>query len=532
MSIAEVPEKTKADAGTAARILVVEDEGIIASHIQVVLIGAGYEVVGMASYGEEAIRKAEEARPDLVLMDIMLRGQMDGVEAAGQIRERLDIPVIYLTAYADDETLARAKIAEPFGYILKPFERRELQTAIEMALYKHAIDKRLRDHEQWLATTLHSIGDAVVTVDNEGRVKSVNPIAERLTGWKAHDAIGSDIVDCCRLEDDASGESAAHPVLKALCSGASVRFEDQVMISADGRRVPVEGSAAPLRGVDGRVEGVVLACQDVTARKQAEEAREAAERELVEQRALSMRADRLRSLGEMAAGMAHELSQPLMGVRGLAEHILIGMQRGWDLTDERLRSRLDRIIEQADRMVHIIDHVRMFAREAKNPETTSVEVNDVVRSAVEFLGAQLGARGIQVKFELSEDLPAISANPFSLEEVILNLLTNARDAVVDRVEADPKGPPGHVMLSTGSVGVSPGSGVSIDVTDNGGGISEAVRAQAFDPFFTTKDPDKGTGLGLSISKSIVEQFDGTIRIHSSCGGGTTFRLCFPALYET
>ena len=409
MSVAGAPEKTRADAVPAARILVVEDEGIIASHIQVVLIGSGYEVVGVSSYGEEAVGKAEALRPDLVLMDIMLRGPMDGVEAAGQIRERFDIPVVYLTAYADDDTLARAKITEPFGYVLKPFERRELQTAIEMALYKHEMD---------------------------------------------------------------------------------------------------------------------------IARKRAEEARETAERELADQQALSVRGDRLRSLGEMAAGMAHELSQPLMGVRGLAEHILIGMERGWDLPEERLRSRLGRIVEQADRMVHIINHVRMFAREAGNPETSSVEVNQVVSSAVELLGAQFGAHGIQLDLELMEDLPAVSANPFSLEEAVLNLLTNARDAVTERVEADPDGPPGRVVLRTAETSTGSARTVTIDVVDNGAGISEDVRVRAFDPFYTTKDPDKGTGLGLAISKSIVEQFDGTLEIQSSSHGGTTFRLCFPAMDET
>ncbi|MBU4259376.1 MAG: response regulator, partial [Desulfobacteraceae bacterium] len=119
------------------RILVVEDEGIIAKDIKNILSFLGYSVIGIASSGEEAIEKAMEMHPDLVLMDIVLEGDMDGVKAAEHIRDRFDIPVVYLTAYSDDTTLQRAKITEPYGYILKPFQERELYTTIEMALYKH-----------------------------------------------------------------------------------------------------------------------------------------------------------------------------------------------------------------------------------------------------------------------------------------------------------------------------------------------------------------------------------------------------------
>ena len=124
-----------------AQVLVVEDASIIAKDIQDILRRLGYAVPVVVSSGEKAIQKAAEMHPDLVLMDIMLKGDMDGVEAAQQIRDRFHIPVVYLTAYADEDTLQRAKIAEPFGYILKPFEERELHAAIEMALYKHKAEE-------------------------------------------------------------------------------------------------------------------------------------------------------------------------------------------------------------------------------------------------------------------------------------------------------------------------------------------------------------------------------------------------------
>jgi two-component system cell cycle sensor histidine kinase/response regulator CckA len=137
-----------------AKILIVEDERIVASDLRNRIERLGYAVVGMAGTGEEAIEMASATQPDLVLMDITLQGKIDGVEAADQIRRLHEIPVVYVTAHSDEHTLQRAKITEPFGYVLKPFEERELHTTMEMALYKSSTDRRLRDNERWLATRL------------------------------------------------------------------------------------------------------------------------------------------------------------------------------------------------------------------------------------------------------------------------------------------------------------------------------------------------------------------------------------------
>ena len=128
-----------------AQILVVEDENIVALEIQSRLEGLGYVVLAIASSGEEAIQKAEETNPDLVLMDIKLKGDMDGIEAAEEIRTRFNLPVVYLTAYAEENTLQRAKITAPYGYILKPFEERELHANIEIAIYKHQMEQKVKE---------------------------------------------------------------------------------------------------------------------------------------------------------------------------------------------------------------------------------------------------------------------------------------------------------------------------------------------------------------------------------------------------
>lgn len=172
------------------KILVVEDEVIIAIDIKNRLTKLGYTVTAIAFSGEEAINKATDDCPDLVLMDINLKGNIDGVEAAAQISDRFNIPIIYLTANADNTTLERAKATEPLGYLLKPFKEKELHTTIEITLSKYKTEKKLKESEQWLATVLKSISDAVITSDIQGVITFMNPVAEALTGWKQEDAFG------------------------------------------------------------------------------------------------------------------------------------------------------------------------------------------------------------------------------------------------------------------------------------------------------------------------------------------------------
>ncbi|OPY36086.1 MAG: two-component response regulator [Methanoregula sp. PtaU1.Bin051] len=151
---------------TAAALFIVEDEMIVAKDIRETVKSLGYRVAGMAKTGEAALQKIEETRPDLVLMDIRLAGELDGIETAGRIHSLYDIPVIYLTAYADNDLLERAKITEPYGYILKPYDERELHSIIEMALYKHAAEREIKKRDailfavsstvEWLLRVSHA----------------------------------------------------------------------------------------------------------------------------------------------------------------------------------------------------------------------------------------------------------------------------------------------------------------------------------------------------------------------------------------
>jgi len=175
------------------KILVVEDELITAKVIGNALKSLGYDVLDIVTSGEEAIQKASEVRPDLILMDIKLYGKIDGIESARQIKDRFSIPVVYLTAHTDGATLERAKIAEPYGYIIKPFEDRELHIAVEIALFRHKTEVKLKESEEKFRSIVTSVFDAIIMMDNKGEIIFWNEAAEKVFGYPKEEAIGKDL---------------------------------------------------------------------------------------------------------------------------------------------------------------------------------------------------------------------------------------------------------------------------------------------------------------------------------------------------
>ena len=215
-----------------AKILIVEDDRVVARDIQQQLGRIGHAVVGITARGEDVLPLALSTQPEMVLMDIRLEGAVDGIDAAQQIREHCHIPVVFLTAYADDETVERASITEPFGYILKPFEDSQLRTVIEMALYKHTAERKLRESELRFVTTLSSIGDAVIAADNHALVTFLNPVAEALTGWSQGDAVGRPLADVFRIVDEESRQPVEDPAANVLCQTNMVGLANPTLLLA------------------------------------------------------------------------------------------------------------------------------------------------------------------------------------------------------------------------------------------------------------------------------------------------------------
>jgi PAS domain S-box-containing protein len=246
------------------RILIVEDEKIIALDLKRRLLDFGFEVIGIIPTGETAITVAEQEAPDLILMDIMLKGEMDGIDAAKQIRQSLDIPVVFLTSYSDQDTLERAKEAEPFGYILKPFKERELLTTIEIVLYKHGIERKLHEQEQWMSAILKGIGDGIIAIDVEDRIYFMNPLAEILTGYKESEVKGKPIEQVFRFFDELSDAPIPHRILLESDNTFPTLLDNLLLQTAHGGRIPIEGSVAHISKRNGTLLGKVIAFRDVS----------------------------------------------------------------------------------------------------------------------------------------------------------------------------------------------------------------------------------------------------------------------------
>lgn len=230
-----------------SRLLVVEDEVLVARDIQARLQRMGYEVVGTVARGEDAVSTALAESPDLILMDINLKGEMDGIEAATQINEVSSVPVIYCTAYSNDEVLERAKITSPFGYVLKPFDNRELEINIEIALFKHQVEQDLAKTKQNLDATLTNVSDGVIAADKTGQVILINAVAESLTDCSGERSKNAMLDEVLVLEAFEPGQ----PAINLLNPETFVYWKQfsgmrQLLVRPDGTRIPIELSANSL----------------------------------------------------------------------------------------------------------------------------------------------------------------------------------------------------------------------------------------------------------------------------------------------
>ncbi|TET42093.1 MAG: PAS domain S-box protein [Dehalococcoidia bacterium] len=248
-----------------AQILIVEDERILAEDIRGSLANLGFSVAAVSSSGEAAIEKAEELRPDLVLMDIVLRGDMDGIQAAEQIRTRFNIPVVYLTAYADEKRLERAKLTQPFGYILKPFDDRELHTNIEMALYRHKMERELKQSEEDWRNSFDALEDVMLIVDKDFNIENINESGLALLGQSREEVIGRKCYEIIHGADGPAEYCLCRRLLESKKMESIERYEERF-----GRHFSMKG--APIFDENGEIMKSVHLWRDITERKRAEEA--------------------------------------------------------------------------------------------------------------------------------------------------------------------------------------------------------------------------------------------------------------------
>ncbi len=492
------------------QILIVEDEGIVAKDLQSMLRRLGYHVPATAATGELAIQTALQNKPDLILMDIQLRGPMDGVQAAAAITSIMDVPIVYLTANSDEATLQRAKATGPFGFLVKPFEQRAIQAGIEMAIYKHQTDKRMREREQWLATTLGSIADAVVTTDAEGRVTFLNAAAEELSGWTRADALGRPYDQVFSILDQTTRLPPVDRVARALQDGASGNFSNHtLLIRRDTAERHIEHSVAPIRqGLQEEIGGCVIVFSDVSERKDLEEK--------------LRQVQKLDAIGKLAGGIAHDFNNAITAIIGYAEMILLRVNEV-----DPLYKDARQIVRAAEHSARLTHQLLAFSRK-QVLQPRALDLKEELAQVEGMVRRLIGER-ITLATDIAPDLAQTMADSGQIQQVVLNLAINARDAMPDG---------GRMTIALRNTTLTaaealhipdgrPGEFVLLTVADTGTGMSRETMARIFEPFFTTKEAGKGTGLGLATCHGIVKQTAGMIAVSSVLGQGTTFSVYLP-----
>jgi PAS domain S-box-containing protein len=502
------------------QILVVEDERIIALNLQESLLSLGYTVVAIVASGEQAIEKTMQLRPDLVLMDIRLKGDIDGIEAARQIWERFSIPVIYVTGHSDRSTLERAKITAPFGYILKPLKEQELSVTIETALRRY-------EREQLLAAILRDMGDGAIVVDRERRVKFLNQVAQSLTDCQFSAVEERELAEVFHIIDERTGQPIDDPITAVVQQNTTIYWEQHILlISRRGTRIPIRLSAAPIKDNKGAIAGVVLVFSDITKKVQLEKTLLALEQTLLELQQAKLAAEVANQTKSIfLANMSHELRTPLNVILGFTQV----MSRDALLTPEQ-RENLKIISKSGNHLLSLINDVLDLSKIEAGRITldrSRFDLLSLMRSLWEMLRQNAETKGLLFNLDIAPDVPQyVSADSNKLRQVLINLLSNAikfthNGSVTLRVQ---------VVHNTALPLTKPSTKLRFAVSDTGVGIAPEELDSIFDTFVQAhagKASNEGTGLGLAISRKFVQLMGGDITIQSTLNQGSTFSFEIP-----
>jgi len=489
------------------RVLVVEDERITAFHLRQTLERLGYSVPGVMSNGRETLARVAGLKPDLILMDIHLEGDIDGIETASRLREASAVPVIYLSAYGEEAVLRRARATSPYGFLLKPFSERELHATIQMGLERSLVERSLLALTQRFRDFSRIASVWFWELDEEYRFRWVSDSP----------SIGDRIVEACELgktrwEIVARGVTAAEweahrARLDARLPILDFRFET---VDASGCVHHLSVSGDPVFDSSGRFQGYRGVGHDITL-------------QFVSERMLSMAKEEAESASrfksQFLANMSHELRTPLNAILGFSEMIrdeTIGP------VAPRYRGYASDIVLAGRHLLRVINDVldlskvesgRMELREE------SVDLIAMIVACCRMLQARADDASIALRVRMGADLPNVLADPMRLQQVLLNLLANA-------VKFTPAG--GSVTVdATASVD----AGVRISIADTGIGMNAEDIPTALKPFRQLEMQQsrryEGTGLGLPIAKMLIELHGGTLGIESEIGRGTIVTIHLP-----
>lgn len=484
------------------KILVVEDEGITAMDIKSRLEELGYIVPALANSGKEAISLAKKLKPNLILMDINLKGEMDGTQAAKYISSHFQIPIIFLTAFNDESTLNRAKESAPYGYITKPFETSDLRNAVELSLYKHSLNLKIFAAEQRYRSIMENATCGIFILDLNGVISGLNSHAEKIFGYSHDQIIGKDYRNFIYSPERNYENIQMQKLLLEKIIGPNQTYIQQ----ANGTIRDVEYSASYIENEEEIfILGII---NDNTERNQL--------------RSQTILTSKLATVGTLTAGIMHEINNPmtfvLTNLKYMEEQLKTLSQ---DYIKQntfmlKLNDIIDESIQGVERIRKIINDLKGFAR-VDTDDLTLVDIHEVLSTAINMAYPQFKHVATLEK-DFTTDIPLLLLNTSKLHQVFLNLIINS----VQAMEGDD--------FSKNIIQVKTyikSNSIFIDITDTGHGISPENLSKIFNPFFTTKPIGVGTGLGLSISSEIIHNLGGEISVKSCLGKGSTFSILLP-----
>ncbi len=468
------------------RILIVEDELIISEDICIIVKNCGYSVAGVTTSGEGAVSLAAELNPDLVLMDIILEGNMTGLESAETIFSELEIPIIFLTAYADNKTLQKVLKTGPYGYIIKPFDERELRVTLELAFYKHAMERELKISEEKYRRIFENIQDIYYEVDMNGIILEMSPSVEVFTEYLRQDLIGKQIDDIY-----AEPKQRKEMLIKLHDKGRINDFEIDIK-DKNGNIIYCSVTSKLLLDDNNKPQKIVGSLRNITEHK--------------EMQKYLLQTERLAGVGQLAAGIAHEIRNPLGNISSAVQFCITKYK-----PSREIEQYLDMILRNSDNANKIIKELLDFAtpREINLKKGSIIKILD---NAIELVKARFHKTGVNIKKKYSDKIPEILMDEKWMERSFLNLIVNAIDAMSK----------GRLLTITVEM---KDNLIVLSFKDTGKGISDENLNKVFDPFFTTKDD--GTGLGMSSVYQVITAHKGTINIKSKVGKGTDVIVSLP-----
>lgn len=503
----------------------VEDERIVARDIKACLENLGYVVPAIASSGEDAIVKAKAIRPDVVLMDIRLEGEMDGTQAAQKIWHDLQIPIIYSSGYSDQATVERATATEPFGYILKPIKERDLYVAVKTALQRYQLETKLKRQADWLTLILRAIGNGVIVVDTQNRVKFLNVAAELMTGWQQEEVIDQPLPEVFKLVHEQTQQPMSNPVVQALQTGKTTYLTDSsLLIAKSGTTIPIANSAAPFQDHNGTTAGVVLVFRDITEQRLAEE------QALTLQRAhmLERQMEELQRLNQLKndflSTISHELRTPLSSIKLAIEmlEVTLDQREKLDTPQNSMISRYLQILrDQCTQELNLVNdllELQHLDMETCPLELTSIKIYNWIPHIIELFEEEAQRHQQRLQAILPPDLPILVSDLAILNRVLMELLTNAHKYT----------PPNENI--TVSAYLQAENYLHLKVSNTGVEVPTDELTRIFDKFYRIPTEDRwqqgGTGLGLALLKKMVEHIGGSVWAESG-SGQTSFIVELP-----